>query len=61
MFCDSSNGIEEFTVSVTGFINKCINNIVPIVTVRIYPNQKPWIKGNIHTELKALSRSGTLI
>jgi hypothetical protein len=37
MFRDSSNGIEENTTSVIGFINKCI---VPTVT---YPNQKPWI------------------
>ena len=52
MFRDSSNGIEEYTTSVIGFINKCIDNVVPIVTVRAYPNQKPWITGNIHTELK---------
>jgi hypothetical protein len=25
---------------------------VPTVTIRTYPNQKPWIKGNICTELK---------
>jgi hypothetical protein len=53
MYWDSSDAIEEFTTSITGFINKCINDIVPTVTVRTYPNQKPWITGNIHTELKA--------
>ena len=37
--------------SVIGFINKCIDNIVPTVTVCTYPNQKPWITGNIRTEL----------
>ena len=41
MFRDSSDG--------TGFIN--IED-VPTVTVRTYPNQKPWITGNIRTELK---------
>jgi hypothetical protein len=51
MFRDSSNGIEECTTSVTGIINKCIDDIIPTVTVRTYPNQKPWITGNIHTEL----------
>ena len=35
MFRDSSNGIEEYTTSVTGFINKSIENVVPTVTVRI--------------------------
>ena len=52
MFRDSSDGIEEYTTSVTGFINKCIEDIVPTVTVRTYPNQKAWITGNIRTELK---------
>jgi hypothetical protein len=33
MFRDSSNGIEEYTTSVTGFINKCIDDVVPTVTV----------------------------
>jgi hypothetical protein len=49
-FQDSSNGIQEYTTSVTGFINKCID---PPVIVRTYHNQKPWITGNIHTKLKA--------
>ena len=39
MFCDSSNGIEEYTTSVIGFINKYIDDIIPTVTVRTYPNQ----------------------
>jgi hypothetical protein len=63
MFRDSSDGIEEYTTSVIDFINKCIDDIVPTVTVRTYPNQKPWITANIRTELKArpaLSRSGAL-
>ena len=53
MFRDSSDGIEEYTTSVIGFINKCIDDVVPTVTVRTYPNQKPWITGNIRIELKA--------
>ena len=52
MFRDSSDDIEEYTTSVTGFINKCIEDVVPAVTVRTYPNQKPWITGNSRTELK---------
>ena len=36
MFWDFSDGIEEeYTTSVTGFINKCINDAVPTVTVCI--------------------------
>jgi hypothetical protein len=52
MFRDSSDGLEEYTTSVTGFINKCIDDVIPTVTVRTYPNQKPWITGNILTDLK---------
>jgi hypothetical protein len=63
MFRDSSGGIEEYTTSVTGFINKCIKDVVPTVTVRTYPNQKRWITGNIRTGLRVelvLSENGTL-
>ena len=28
MFLDSSNAIEEYTTSVIGFINKCIEDVV---------------------------------
>ena len=53
MFRDSSNGTEEYTTSVTGFINKCIDDVMPTVTIHTYPNQKPWITGNIRTKPKA--------
>ena len=53
MFRDSSDGNEEYITSVIGFINKCINDVVPKVTISTYPNQKPWITGSIRTELKA--------
>ena len=33
IFRGSSNGIEEYSTSVTDFINKCIDYIVPTVTV----------------------------
>ena len=62
MFRDSSNGIEEYTTLVTGFIKKCIDDVVPAVTERAYSNQKTWITGKIRNELKgraAASRSGT--
>ena len=53
MFRNSSDGIEEYGTSVTGFINKCIDDVVPTVTVRTCPNQQPWVTGSIRTELKA--------
>jgi hypothetical protein len=41
IFRDSADSIEEFTTTVTGFINKCLNDVVPTVTIKTYPNQKP--------------------
>ena len=38
--------------SITGFINKCIEDVVPTVTVHTFTNEKPRITGNIRTELK---------
>jgi hypothetical protein len=36
----------------TGLIRKCIEDVVPTVTIRTSPNQKPWIDGSIHIKLK---------
>jgi hypothetical protein len=52
-FASTSNGIGEYTTSVIIFINKCIDEVIPTVAVRTYPNQKPRITGNIRIELKA--------
>jgi hypothetical protein len=59
MFRDSSDGVEDYTTSVTGFINRCIDDVVPTVTVHTYPNQKPWVTGNIRTVLKARAAAFT--
>jgi hypothetical protein len=50
MFRDLSDGIEEFTTSVTGFINKCIG---PHNDHTYISQPDAWITGNICTELKA--------
>jgi hypothetical protein len=34
---DSSDGIEEYTRSVTGFINKCINDVIRTVVCVYIP------------------------
>ena len=53
MFCDSSNGIEEYKTSDTRIINKLIDDIVATVSVRTNLNKKSWITGKIHTKLNA--------
>ncbi len=42
---------EAYSDSVTCFIRKCIDNVVPTKTIRIYPNQKPWINSDVHLPL----------
>lgn len=34
--------INMFTEAVTGLIGILMDNIVPTVSIRTYPNQKPW-------------------
>jgi hypothetical protein len=49
----SENNIDEYTDTVTEFIRKCIGDVIPTVTIKTYPNQKPWIGGSIRATLKA--------
>ena len=44
---------ENNTDMVTEFIRKCIGDVIPTMTIKTYPNQKPWIDGSISTKLKA--------
>jgi hypothetical protein len=57
MFWDSSDDIEEYTRSVTGFINKCIEDVVPTVTVCTYPNQKPVLANYYRLQREAQPRA----
>ncbi len=49
----SDDDIEAYSDSVTCFIRKCIEDVVPTKTIRIYPNQKPWIKSDVRAALSA--------
>ncbi len=54
MFRAASDGdIEAYSDSVTCFIRKCIEDVVPTKTIRIYPNQKPWINSDVRSALSA--------
>ncbi|KAI4879184.1 hypothetical protein NFI96_009857, partial [Prochilodus magdalenae] len=44
-----------FCKSVTGYIHTCIENIDPIIQVRKFPNQKPWVNGEVLQMLRARS------
>ncbi len=49
----SDDDIEAYSDSVMCFIRKCIEDIVPTKTIRIYPNQKPWINSDVRSALSA--------
>ncbi|KAI4879653.1 hypothetical protein NFI96_009679 [Prochilodus magdalenae] len=49
----SNNNLDEYTDSVTGFIRKCIEDVVPTKPVHGYPNQKPWRNCEVRAALNA--------
>ncbi len=57
----SDDHIEAYSDTVTCFIRKYIEDIVPTKTIRIYPNQKPWINSDVRSALltrKSAVKSG---
>ncbi len=49
----SDDDIEAYSDTVTCFIRKCVEDVVPTKTIRIYPNQKPWINSDVLAALSA--------
>ncbi len=49
----SDDDIEAYSDTVTCFIRKCKDDVVPTKTIRIYPNQKPWINSDVRSALSA--------
>ncbi len=49
----SDDDIEAYSDTVTCFIRKCIDDVVPTKTIRFYPNQKPWINSDVRSALSA--------
>ncbi len=43
----SDDDIETYSDTVMYFIRKCIEDVVPTKTIRIYPKQKTWINSNV--------------
>lgn len=48
--CCSEN-IDEFTETVVRYIGKLVDDTVPRITIRTYPNQKPWLNHSIRDAL----------
>lgn len=57
----ASTDLEEYSSSVLAYIAFCTDTVLTTKTSMVYPNQKPWLDGNVHTLLKvrnAAYRSG---
>ncbi|KAK2921577.1 hypothetical protein Q8A73_001062 [Channa argus] len=58
---DSSISVQDYAEYVTGYISTCVDNIVPTILIRKFPNQKPWINSQVRQMLRTRSlafRSG---
>lgn len=56
MFRESADNTDELTNSVTGFMRKCIGNVVPTMKVRCFPNQKPWINTEVGAKVNDIAK-----
>jgi len=43
------------TQTVTAYVSKWFDYVVPRVNVRAFTNQKPWVNGGVRAKLKARS------
>ena len=50
-------GIDEVTNCTTDYINFCMDAVVPVKTVKCYPNNKPWITSHIKGLLNMKKRA----
>lgn len=46
-FIESSTDINELTDVVSSWITYCEDIVVPVKTVKSYPNSKPWVNGHL--------------
>ncbi|KAK1784267.1 hypothetical protein P4O66_003708 [Electrophorus voltai] len=53
MFQHSTDDVSEFTEAVVGFIGKLVDNMFPRITIKKFPNQKPWVDRTIREALNS--------
>lgn len=42
-FKDCGNDIDMLNASISGYIDFCVDSVIPVKNVRCYPNNKPWV------------------
>ncbi|KAK1796931.1 hypothetical protein P4O66_000895 [Electrophorus voltai] len=53
MFWRSTDDVSEFTEAVVEFIGKLVDNTIPRITIKKFPNQKPWVDKTIREALNS--------
>ncbi|KAK1786195.1 hypothetical protein P4O66_017906, partial [Electrophorus voltai] len=53
MFRRSTDDVSEFTEAVVGFIGKLVDDTIPRITIKKFPNQKPWVDRTIREALNS--------
>lgn len=56
LFEPHGEDIEHLTDGITGYINFCVDSIVPNKMVKCYPNNKPWVTKEIKSLLNNKKR-----
>eukprot|EP00061_Rhincodon_typus_P014343 g41302.t1 len=52
VFKRSAENPDKFATTVTNFITKHVEGCAPKKSIRVFPNQKPWMNQEIHSLLK---------
>jgi hypothetical protein len=63
IFEDSSADLHEQTEAISGYIDFCVSAVIPTKTIKVYPNNKPWVTKelkDILNEKKSVFASGSL-
>ncbi|KAL1268386.1 hypothetical protein QQF64_033749 [Cirrhinus molitorella] len=55
MFRASASDVNEFTDVAVSFVSMLVEEIIPTVTIRTFPNQKPWVDRSIRAAVNARS------
>ena len=56
VFSDGAD-LEEYTSSVLSYVQFCTDAVLPVKTITVFPNQKPWLDSTVRSLLKARDTS----
>ncbi len=52
VFMDTTEDLNELNDVVTDYINFCVANVIKTKCIKMYPNDKPWVNGELKAALK---------